>query len=44
LIFRGPTESKENDKIGDLVDGFRTRIEAICRPIVDQQYGKAKSH
>jgi hypothetical protein len=21
----------------------RTRIEAICRPIVNQQYGKAKS-
>jgi hypothetical protein len=43
LIFRGPAEKKEKDKIGDLVDGFRIRIETICRPIVDQQYGKAKS-
>ncbi|RTL62157.1 MAG: hypothetical protein EKK42_32790 [Pseudonocardiaceae bacterium] len=42
LIFRGPTESKDQDKIGDLVDGFRVEIEAICRPIVDQQYGKRK--
>ncbi|MCK1335759.1 hypothetical protein IVB38_06855 [Bradyrhizobium sp. 38] len=43
LIFRGPNEDKKNDKIGDLTDGFRTRIEAICRPIVDHQYGKTKS-
>jgi hypothetical protein len=43
LIYRGPTETKEKDKIGDLTDGFRTRIEAICRPIVDHQYGKPKS-
>jgi hypothetical protein len=43
LIYRGPTEIKEKDKIGDLTDGFRMRIEAICRPIVDHQYGKPKS-
>jgi hypothetical protein len=43
VIFRGPTETKEKDKIGDLVDGFRTRIETICRPVVDHQYGKEKS-
>ncbi|WP_210166314.1 hypothetical protein [Bradyrhizobium sp. LTSP857] len=43
FIFRGPTEEKENDKIGDLVDGFQAKIEAICRPIVDQQYAKQKS-
>lgn len=40
LIFRGLTEEKENDKMGVLTDGFRTRIEALCRPIVDHQYGK----
>ncbi len=39
LIYRGPTETKEKDKIGDLTDGFRARIEALCRPIIDHQYG-----
>jgi hypothetical protein len=43
LVYRGPTESKEKDRIGDLVDGFRMEIEAMCRPIVDHQYGKPKS-
>jgi hypothetical protein len=43
LVYRGPTESKDKDRIGDLADGFRTQIEAICRPIVDHQYGKPKS-
>ncbi|TQF27644.1 hypothetical protein UNPF46_30505 [Bradyrhizobium sp. UNPF46] len=43
IVYRGPTESKDKDKIGDLADGFRTQVEAICRPIVDHQYGKPKS-
>jgi len=40
LVYRGPTESKDKDRIGDLADGFRTKIEAICRPVVDHQYGQ----
>lgn len=43
VIFRGPDEKKENDKIGALTYGFRSQIEALCRPIVVHQYGKATS-
>lgn len=42
-IFRGPTEDKQRDEVGELVEKFRIRIEQMCRPIIDRRYGRPKS-
>ncbi len=43
LIFRSAGEQKNNDQVGDLLDDFRNKIEAVCRPVVETQYGRRQS-
>ena len=32
------------DKVGQKVLDFQKRIEALCRPIVDQTFGRREKH
>ena len=43
LIFRSTGEQKGKDQVGDLLDDFRNKIEAICRPVVETQYGRRQN-
>jgi hypothetical protein len=39
----GSKDKADEDKTAKALNDFREQIEAICRPIVDHQYGKRKS-
>jgi hypothetical protein len=32
--------AKRGDKVGQKLTEFRTKIENLCRPIIDREYGK----
>jgi len=33
--------AKDGDRVGEKLEGFRTRIEALCRPVVDRELSRA---
>ena len=33
--------AKEGDRVGEKLEVFRTRIEALCRPIVDRELSRS---
>jgi len=39
-IYASKGKIADNDKVGQKVLDFKRRIEALCRPIVDQTYGR----
>ena len=44
VIFASKGKVEAEDKVGQKVLDFQRRIEALCRPIVDQTFGRREKH
>jgi hypothetical protein len=42
-VFASPGKFEPYDKVGQKIVEFQTRIEALCRPIVDAKFGRRRT-